>query len=69
MFVTTIRARNASRANNPENPEILRRASFARQVTIDAFGWRFAKALDQGEFTDRLPGDLPMPSPEAGFPD
>ncbi len=35
------------------------RASFARQATIDAFGWRFAKALDQADFRDRLP------SPEA----
>ncbi len=35
------------------------RASFARQATIDAFGWRFARALDQADFRDRLP------SPEA----
>jgi hypothetical protein len=41
------------------------RANFARQVTIDAFGWRFARALDQADFVDRLPGDLPRPSPEA----
>ena len=41
------------------------RASFARQVTIDAFGWRFAKALDQSEFPDRLSGARPRPSPEA----
>ena len=43
------------------------RASFARQATIDAFGWRFAKTLDQADFSDRLPGDMPHPSPEAGL--
>ena len=31
------------------------RANFARQATIDAFGWRFAKALDQTDFIDRPP--------------
>ena len=41
------------------------RANFARQATIDAFGWRFAKALDQSDFVDRRAGDLPRLSPEA----
>ena len=30
-----------------------RRAHFARQATIDAFGWRYAKSLDQFKFVDR----------------
>ena len=69
MISNTSPARNSSRADRPFNPDRRVRANFARQATIDAFGWRFAKALDQGEFTDRLPSDLPMPSPEAGFPE
>ncbi len=43
------------------------RASFARQATIDAFGWRFAKTLDQADFSDRLPGPFPRPAREARF--
>ena len=42
-----------------------RRAHFARQATIAAFGWRYAKSLDQGKFVDhpprrtvRLPGAI-----------
>ena len=35
---------------------------FLRQATIDAFGWRFAKALDQGNFVDRPPNEAPRPS-------
>ena len=46
----------SSRTGKPFNPGQRHRANFARQATIDAFGWRFAKAQDQGEFTDRLPG-------------
>ncbi len=64
MFITTPRARAASR-RRPFNPGRDRRADFARQTTIDAFGWRYARALDQGDFIDRTPGELPEPSPEA----
>ncbi len=42
------------------------RAEFARQATIAAFG-RHARALDQTDFVDRLPGEMPVPSPEARF--
>ncbi len=65
MSINTLDARRLGRADHPSKPDCRVRANFARQATIDAFGWRFAKALDQGEFTDRLPGDLPRPSPEA----
>ncbi len=40
------------------------RASFARAAVHLAFG-RHAWALDHGDFVDRLPGDLPVSSPEA----
>ncbi len=43
------------------------RADFARQATIDAFGWRFARALDQVDFIDRAPGAAPRSSPEVRF--
>ncbi len=42
------------------------RASFARAATIAAFG-HHARALDQANFVDRLPGEMPVPSPEARF--
>ncbi len=66
MTYTTPRARAASR-RRPFNPGRRHRADFARQATIDAFGWRFARALDQADFIDRAPGELPMSSPEARF--
>ena len=54
-----IARRNSSRTDKPFNPDQQQRIDFARQATIDAFGWRFAKTLDQADFRDRLP------SPEA----
>ncbi len=67
MSINTLDARRLGRADHPSKPDCRHRADFARQTTIEAFGWRFAKALDQANFQDRLPGDLPMPSPEARF--
>lgn len=49
---------NSSDPSRPFYPRRRHRASFARQAVIDAFGWRHAKALDQGDFIDRLPGQL-----------
>ncbi len=40
-----------------------RRNHFARQATIAAFGWRYAKALDQAGFVDRRPWDRPTRAP------
>ncbi len=54
-ITNTIRARAASRTGSPFNPGRRHRADFARQATIDSFGWRFARALDQAGFIDRLP--------------
>ena len=41
-----------------------RRGDFARQATIDAFG-RYAGALDQGDFEDRKPWEVPARAPGA----
>ena len=57
----------SSRTGKSFNPSRRHRADFARQITIDAFGWRFARAIDQGDFVDRAPGQFPHPSPEARF--
>ncbi len=51
--------------SNPTRSDRHHRADFARQATIDAFGWRYARALDQADFMDRQPGEFPRPSPEA----
>ena len=67
MSISTPPAHNSSRADRPFNPGGRHRANFARQATISAFGWRFAKTLDQADFIDRLPGDMPRSSPEARF--
>ena len=58
MTFYTTTACAASRAN-PLDPNRRHRADFARQAVIAAFGWRHARALDQGNFVDRLPGDAP----------
>ena len=65
MSITTLDARRLGRADHSSNPDCRVRASFARQATIAAFGWRHARALDQANFVDRRPGALPTPSPEA----
>ena len=49
MSINTLDTRRLGHADHPSNPERRIRANFARQATIDAFGWRFAKALDQME--------------------
>ena len=59
--------RNSSRTGRPFNSGRRHRANFARQATIDAFGWRFAKTLDEANFVDRLPSQFPRPAPEARF--
>ena len=65
-YITT-RCRLSSRTNPTPNPDRRhRRANFARAAVFAEFG-RAAFALDQAEFVDRLPGDLPVSSPEARF--
>ena len=60
-------SRRSRRTDRPFNPGRRHRANFARQATIDAFGWHFARALDQADFVDRAPGEMPRSSPEARF--
>ncbi len=60
MDMYDIPTRRSRHTRNPHNDR-RHRADFARQATIDAFGWRFAKALDQADFIDRRPGDLRRP--------
>ena len=67
MTLYTSMERVSSPTGKPSNSDRRHRADFARQATIDAFGWRFARALDQADFVDRLPGSLPRSSPEARF--
>ncbi len=67
MFPTIPPARAARHADRPFFTGQRHRATFARQATIDAFGWHHARALDQGNFVDRAPGEMPKSSPEARF--
>ncbi len=64
MSVYTRTPRNSSRADRPYNPGRRHRANFARGMVFSEFG-HAAFAIDQGDFVDRLPGELPRPSPEA----
>ena len=54
MTFYTTTARDASRVDPTLDPDQCRRADFARQAVIAAFG-RHARALDQADFIDRLP--------------
>ncbi len=67
MSNTISPARAASRADCPFNLGRRHRADFARQAVIAAFGWRYARALDQAGFIDRLPRNMPAAAPEARF--
>ena len=58
MRYITTRCGFSSRTDRPLNPSRRRRADFARQATIAAFGWRYAKSLDEHDFIDRRPGDV-----------
>ena len=74
--------RDASRVDPPDNwisiggaaEDVLRqvaerrarRARFAREAVNAAFR-RHARALDQADFIDRLPREMPAASPEARF--
>ena len=62
IYATT--PRRSSRARNPHKGH-RHLNNFARQIVIAEFGWHFARALDQADFIDRSPGELPGPSPEA----
>ena len=56
----------SSRTNRPFNPgRRHHRADFARAATIAEFGYSHGRALDYGDFVDRLPNELPVVSPRA----
>ena len=61
MLSTTSPARRARRSNPPLDPG-RHRAAFARAITLDEFGSKNGKALDQADFLDRPPGELLRPS-------
>ena len=50
------------------DPDLHRNAGFAREATISAFGWHHARALDQADFVDRPPRQIPGLASEAGQP-
>ena len=64
MPVYTCPPRRSSRTDKPFNPGQHHRDSFARGAVFVEFG-RDAWALDQGDFEDRKPWEMPMRSPEA----
>ena len=66
MTHTTFPTRNSSRTGKPFNPGQRHRANFARAAVFAEFG-RAAFALDQADFVDRQPWEMPVPSPEARF--
>ncbi len=66
MISTTSSARLSSRASRPSNPNLRHRADFARAAVFAAFG-RHAFAIDQADFEDRKPWQMPVRSPDARF--
>ncbi len=66
MFITTPDARRLGRAKRPSDPSRRHRLDFARAAVFAEFG-RHARSLDQGDFLDRRPGEMPTASPEALF--
>ena len=44
-------------ASSRRDPRL--RASFARQMMLAEFGYRYGRAIDQGEFVDREPNQIP----------
>ena len=63
MSITTSTARNSSHPDRPFNPGRRHRANFARAAVFSEFG-RHAGALDQADFIDRRPWEMPIRSPE-----
>ncbi len=66
MSITIPLARRSSRADRPFNPGRRHRAGFARAAVFEEFG-RHAWALDQADFQDRKPWEMPNSSPDARF--
>ena len=64
MSHITPRTRTSSPTGNPSNPDRRYRTDFARAAVFAEFG-RHAFALDQGDFVDRKPWQMPSRAPEA----
>ena len=64
MSYDTSPPRNSSRTGKPFNPGRRHRANFARAAVHTEFG-RHAFAIDQGDFIDRKPWQMPTRSPDA----
>ena len=64
-MVTTPPSRSQERADHPSNLTRRNSATFAREAVIASFGWSHGKALDQADFRDHPPGQLPALAPEA----
>ena len=63
---TTPRVRRLGRTNLTPYPGRRHRAGFARAAVFEEFG-RHAWALDQADFQDRKPWEMPNSSPDARF--
>ena len=66
MTHTTFPTHNSSRTGKPFNPGRRHRANFARAAVFAEFG-AHAWSIDQGDFQDRKPWQIPMRSPTARF--
>ena len=66
MVFTTPDARRLGRTASPSNSARCTRGNFARAAVFAEFG-RAAFALDQGDFEDRKPWEIPAIAPEAGL--
>ena len=62
-IITTPGAHRLGRADRPFDHDRRHNADFARAAVFEEFG-RHAWAIDQDDFTDRLPWESPKPSPE-----
>ncbi len=50
--------------SSPLNKSKEQRAQFARQMMLEEFGYRYGRAIDQADFQDRAPDELPPPADE-----
>ena len=67
MLSYSLKSRISSRTNDkPFNPGQRHCATFARAAVFAEFG-RAAFAIDQGDFEDRKPWEVPALAPEAGL--
>ena len=61
MLTYTYSTKLSTRPSRPHPNSTRRRASFAREATIAAFGPKAIHALDEPDFADRQPDEGPRP--------